>query len=424
LTLANNLNCPAGPTTTTVDPAIAAAAVAQALGLTNPSSIAAVAAAVASNSHNLIPAHLQSTAAFQEQVPSWLHGTPGHQPALIAPPRPKLHPASNNPNNSVVMDAAVVAQHVQQQQQQAAQAQQLVAQQQHQQLLLSALQQQQQQQQSHTATVPRQVGVTVQDLPPTTTPIYNGVNPSYPGLRVVNNSPPMFAVDNFLTPPECAFLVASAQDSLGPAPVVGKGSGEISPSRTSSTCYLAREDLPDLMRKVSCLTGKPVEHCELPQVGRYLPSQQYLQHFDAFDLGTEDGLRFASNGGQRTVTCLIYLNDVPRGGATNFPALNIQVQPRQGTCLVFFPATIDGHLDKLALHAAMPAVDTKFVSQVWIRQSNYNGQPSKRLPQTMGVPFGQEHQYRLQQSNPLAAATATATTTTTGITANSQQQQF
>ena len=108
------------------------------------------------------------------------------------------------------------------------------------------------------------------------------------------------------------------------------------------------------------LTGKPIEHCELPQVGRYLPSQQYLQHFDAFDTSNEDGRRFASNGGQRTITVLVYLNDVPRGGATRFPTIGLDVQPKQGMALVFFPATVDGFLDKMALHAAMPAVDAKF----------------------------------------------------------------
>jgi prolyl 4-hydroxylase len=228
-------------------------------------------------------------------------------------------------------------------------------------------------------------------------PVYNGVNPNYPGLRVLSSSPPVFAVDNFLAPHECDFLIRSSQDCFGPAPVVGKGVGEVSPSRTSSTCYLAREDLPDMMRKVSILTGKPVDHCELPQVGRYFPSQQYLQHYDAFDLSTEDGCRFAANGGQRTITVLIYLNDVHRGGATRFPALNLDVQPRRGMALVFFPATIDGMLDKMALHAALPAVDTKFVSQVWIRQSVYAGQPSKRLPHTMGVPF--EHSTAFHNRN-------------------------
>jgi prolyl 4-hydroxylase len=135
------------------------------------------------------------------------------------------------------------------------------------------------------------------------------------------------------------------------------------------------------------LTGKPIEHCELPQVGRYFPAQQYLQHYDAFDLTNEDGRRFASNGGQRTITVLLYLNDVPRGGATRFPALNLQVQPQRGRALVFFPATIHGVLCPATLHAALPAIDTKYVSQIWIRQAAYHGQPSKRLTQILGPPL-------------------------------------
>lgn len=224
--------------------------------------------------------------------------------------------------------------------------------------------------------------LTVQDRP-LVTPIYNGINPNYPRAQMLHSHPPIFCVHEFLTPAECDFLIEAASDAFGPAPVVGKGQGEISQSRTSSTCYLAREDLPEYLRKVSLLTGKPAEHCELPQVGRYLPSQQYLQHFDAFDLSNEDGRRFASNGGQRTITVLTYLNDVALGGATAFPNLNLQVQPRRGMALVFFPSTLDGLLDKMALHAALPAVDIKYVSQVWIRQTNYDGRPSKRLEKPM-----------------------------------------
>jgi hypothetical protein len=106
------------------------------------------------------------------------------------------------------------------------------------------------------------------------------------------------------------------------------------------------------------------------QVGRYLPSEQYYQHYDAFNLDEEDGRRFASNGGQRTVTVLIYLNNVERGGQTSFPSLQLQVRPVQGMALIFFPATVEGILDPRALHAALPAVDPKFVSQIWIRQGN------------------------------------------------------
>lgn len=101
--------------------------------------------------------------------------------------------------------------------------------------------------------------------PSSIVPFFNGVNQHYPGLQQFHGNPPVFGVYDFLTPQECQFLIDSASDSFSPAPVVGKGAGEVSPTRTSSTCYLAREDLPNLMRKVSLLTGKPIEHMELPQ---------------------------------------------------------------------------------------------------------------------------------------------------------------
>eukprot|EP00566_Odontella_aurita_P001476 CAMPEP_0113540950 /NCGR_PEP_ID=MMETSP0015_2-20120614/8759_1 /TAXON_ID=2838 /ORGANISM="Odontella" /LENGTH=372 /DNA_ID=CAMNT_0000440799 /DNA_START=341 /DNA_END=1459 /DNA_ORIENTATION=- /assembly_acc=CAM_ASM_000160 len=210
-------------------------------------------------------------------------------------------------------------------------------------------------------------------------PVFNGVNPDYPGLRVLSSDPPVFAVDDFLSPAECDFLIHAASDALQTAPVVGRGGGEVSQARTSSTCFLAREDLPEYVAKVSALTGKPPGHCELPQVGRYLQSQHYQQHYDAFDLGTDDGRRVASKGGQRTVTVLVYLNDVENGGETAFPELKLAVKPKRGKAVVFFPATVDGYLDQRVLHAATPAVDVKYVSQVWIRQGAHDGVPSKRL---------------------------------------------
>lgn len=156
------------------------------------------------------------------------------------------------------------------------------------------------------------------------------------------------------------------------------------------------------------------------KVGRYLPTQQYRQHYDAFDLSNDDGRRFALNGGQRVVTVLIYLNTPQSGGHTRFPALFVkensdalnddpastsptemnnttanvplEIKPRKGMAIVFFPATVDGLLDKRVLHAALPAVDTKYVSQIWIRQTDYEGQPSVRLPRILDHSVNETHQ--------------------------------
>ena len=86
--------------------------------------------------HNLIPPHMQASAL----APSLL-GTPGFQPAFIAPTQ--------------VFDAS-------------------------------------------------QPVLTVQDRP-LIPPVYNGVHPHYPGLQMLHANPPVFCVDNFLTSKNATF---------------------------------------------------------------------------------------------------------------------------------------------------------------------------------------------------------------------------
>lgn len=61
---------------------------------------------------------------------------------------------------------------------------------------------------------------------------------------------------------------------------------------------------------------------------------------------------------------LLYSTSVERGGETAFPALYLEIRPKKEMALVFFPATVNGLLDKNVLHAAKRAIDTKYVSQV------------------------------------------------------------
>lgn len=195
--------------------------------------------------HNLIPEHLRASS-----LAAPMNGTTGYAPALILPHNTNYI----NDVNMALLSAASAGNTAAA----VAVASQLNA-------SLGA----------STLPVVPSIPLTVQDRCSISPPVFNGVNLSYPGVEPLGVDPPIYLVHNFLTHAECDFLIHAANDVWQPAPVVGKGSGEISPSRTSSTSFLAREDLPDYMRKVSALTSKPIEHCELPQVGRYLPSQQY-----------------------------------------------------------------------------------------------------------------------------------------------------
>ena len=81
------------------------------------------------------------------------------------------------------------------------------------------------------------------------------------------------------------------------------------------------------------------------------------------------------------------------GGSTAFRRVNFEVKPKKGMALIFFPGFMNGELDTDALHAGMPAVDCKWVSQVWLRQTfREDGQPSAPVPDTERTLMGPLHE--------------------------------
>mmetsp|Transcript_7296 Transcript_7296/g.16015 ORF Transcript_7296/g.16015 Transcript_7296/m.16015 type:complete len:340 (-) Transcript_7296:524-1543(-) len=215
------------------------------------------------------------------------------------------------------------------------------------------------------------------------TVLYMPLNPDYPGLKLVHERPPIYIVEGFLTHEECDQLIRVAGPLLQRSKTHAVAGSEATKGRTSLTCHLAKKTAPCpvMMQKIQKLTNKPYGHMELPQVARYTDSQRYVEHYDGVDPQTEAGRAFCASGGQRIATVLMYLNEVEDGGGTFFKRLNFEVRPRKGNAVIFFPGFINGELDHDALHAGMPPVGTKWVSQVWIRQSfREDGQPSTPVP--------------------------------------------
>ena len=58
-------------------------------------------------------------------------------------------------------------------------------------------------------------------------------------------------------------------------------------------------------------------------------------------------------------------------GLSEERAPTIRINPERGRAVVFFPGTIDGDIDRRLLHEALPvpAGQTKFVAQMWVRHS-------------------------------------------------------
>jgi prolyl 4-hydroxylase len=172
-------------------------------------------------------------------------------------------------------------------------------------------------------------------VPPEYT-VYQSLNQKYPGIeRLVydNDGPPIHVVHDFLTDHEADFLIDVAESCLSRS-LVG---GDIAiPGRTSDSCYFEQYHLPGLMEKVTSLTGKPLEHCEYPQVAKYVAGQHYGMHYDGFSShGGPTGLKELTYGGNRVATVLIYLNDVAEGGETYFHYMDLKIRPTKGYRLGF-----------------------------------------------------------------------------------------
>ncbi|KAL6765838.1 hypothetical protein V8C86DRAFT_2450273 [Haematococcus lacustris] len=220
------------------------------------------------------------------------------------------------------------------------------------------------------------------------------VDLDFPGLQVLHLDPPVLAAPGFASPEECRQLVAAAAASgalaaskIGAGNAGGETSNAYDARRTSSSLLMdaaTQDRFPALARCVRRVQqrglqllaagdgrqwGRPGrmpaagQLCyESPQVARYEAAQHFLSHEDAFPL------RLArANGFQRRATLLLYLNDVPEGGATQFDHLGpLSVQPEEGKLLLFFPGFADGRPDPRTLHTASDAIHTKWVMQQWV----------------------------------------------------------
>ena len=74
------------------------------------------------------------------------------------------------------------------------------------------------------------------------------------------------------------------------------------------------------------------------------------------------------------LTAYIYLNDVPAGGGTRFPDLDLTVTPKQGR-VVIWPSVRNANTteeDPRTYHEALPVKQgVKYGTNAWIHQRNY-----------------------------------------------------
>lgn len=146
----------------------------------------------------------------------------------------------------------------------------------------------------------------------------------------LSTHPQLGVVRGFLTPAECTHVTELARPFLARAVVVDPKTGKLMehPVRTSDGAVLGpiQQDLviEALNRRIATATQTRAEQGEPLTILRYSPGQQYRPHHDCLP----------GESNQRIATAICYLNENYAGGATEFPAANLDFRGDIGDMIV------------------------------------------------------------------------------------------
>jgi prolyl 4-hydroxylase len=146
---------------------------------------------------------------------------------------------------------------------------------------------------------------------------------------------------------------------------------KVSTSRTSMNAWCNEEScyedplVKDVIHRIETLTQIPPMNSESLQLLRYEEGQFYKVHHDY--IGTEKDRA----QGVRILTVFLYLSDVEQGGGTNFPSLDLTVEPKRGRVLLW-PSVLDEdphEYDDRTYHQALPVIEgLKYGANAWFHQ--------------------------------------------------------
>jgi prolyl 4-hydroxylase len=189
--------------------------------------------------------------------------------------------------------------------------------------------------------------------------------------------PALAVLGGVLSDDECQQLIELARPRLARSTVVDPLTGVNAAAdyrnsegmffRLEETSYISRLD-----QRISRLMNAPVENGEGLQVLRYGPGGHSAPHFDFLLPSNTTNEASLARSGQRMSTLIVYLNDVPQGGATAFPEIGLSVTPRRGNAVYFEYSNSRQQLDGKSLHAGAPVIaGEKWAMTKWMRTRRF-----------------------------------------------------
>jgi len=198
-------------------------------------------------------------------------------------------------------------------------------------------------------------------------------------IHIYDNDKQMIAiVHDFISVDECEEILAYSWQNMERSSVASKdGKGEIHNGRTGSNTWLAHDASPvikGVADRISQMVRMPLDNAEPFQVVHYTENQEYDYHYDSFDENDEGyNEEYTNNGGQRLITVLGYLRDVPKGGETGFNHLGVNIQPRRGSIIVWWNVEQDTTKREIkSQHAGLPVLEgEKYAFNLWFRENEF-----------------------------------------------------
>ena len=177
---------------------------------------------------------------------------------------------------------------------------------------------------------------------------------------------------NFLIEKDCDRLLKKYSDGLQESQTLGR---YIEGYRVAENRWIYDIEDPlikGIVTRISMLTGKPIENQEKPNLIKYDIGGEYKHHHDYFSLDENFPDQYENcmnQGGQRTHTAILYLNDDFTGGETDFPSLGIKVTPQKGLLCIWNNVNELGEVEPDSFHAGLPVITgRKWILISWVRE--------------------------------------------------------
>ena len=189
-------------------------------------------------------------------------------------------------------------------------------------------------------------------------------------ITIRNNSLELYKIYDFLSDIECKNFIDIINDcKLIKSPITRELYNN-KKFRTSLTCFFDRSDniINNLNNNICYIMNLPKNKSEGLQGQKYLIGNEFKKHSDYFDKNLDT--TYLQNGGQRTWTFMIYLNDVEDGGETKFTEINKTIKAKKGMALIWNNLNEDGTENTKSMHCGMPVKKgEKYIITQWFREN-------------------------------------------------------